>query len=330
MGNSQFEKCFNRTGFILTEGGVVERLKSEYRIEMDRYINHAGLIYDCPEILSTLYRQYIEVARKHDVPIMLMTPTRKVNFETLRKSGFRDKELIADSCQFLRNLRKEYADFADRIFIGGLLGCKGDAYQSEGALSDSESFALHRVQVAEFRKGKVDFLFAGIMPAISEAIGMARAMAESGIPYIISFMVRKDGCLIDGTSIADAIKIIDRDVSPQPICYMANCIHPLNLKLALENEINSTAQQLTRFSGIQANSSSLSPEELNNCGILKQEDYDDMVDEMSHLTNKYNFKILGGCCGTDDVFLNKLAVKLKERNRHTSIDFQSSVQKLPI
>jgi S-methylmethionine-dependent homocysteine/selenocysteine methylase len=327
MGNSQFEKCFNRPGFILTEGGVVERLKSEYHIVMDRYINHAGLIYDCPDILAILYKQYIEVARQHNVPIMLMTPTRKVNFETLRKSGFHDNELIIDSCRFLRNIRKEYTDFADQIFIGGLLGCKGDAYQSEGALSDSESFAFHRIQVAEFRKEEVDFLFAGIMPAISEAIGMARAMAESEIPYIISFMVRKDGCLIDGTSIADAIKIIDQNVSPQPVCYMANCIHPLNLILALENEFNLTAPQLTRFLGIQANSSSLSPEELNNCGILKQEDYDDMVDEMGYLMNKYNFKILGGCCGTNDVFLNKLAVKLKECNRHSFTDFQASVQK---
>jgi len=48
---------------------------------------------------------------------------------------------------------------------------------------------------------------------------MARAMAESNLPYIISFMVRKDGCLLDGTFISNAIEIIDNTVSPQPICY---------------------------------------------------------------------------------------------------------------
>lgn len=52
-----------------------------------------------------------------------------------------------------------------------------------------------------FLEAKVDFLYAGIMPALVEAIGMARAMENTGLPYIISFMIRSDGKLIDGTTI---------------------------------------------------------------------------------------------------------------------------------
>ena len=37
---------------------------------------------------------------------------------------------------------------------------------------------------------------------------MALAMSETNIPYIISFMLRKDGCLIDGTPIYKAIEIM--------------------------------------------------------------------------------------------------------------------------
>jgi len=314
----QFENCFNSSEFILTEGAIVERLKNEYGIAMDNFINHAGKIYECPDVLATIYQQYIEIAQQYDIPIMLMTPTRKVNFETVKHSKFNDKDVIADSCIYLKKIRDGYPDFISKIFIGGLLGCKGDAYQAEDALGIEESYQFHRIQVAEFKKAKVDFLFAGIMPAISEAMGMAKAMAESGIPYIISFMIRKDGCLLDGTTIADAIKLIDKAVNPQPICYMANCIHPINLKLALEKEFNSEAQQLKRFVGIQANTSSLGPEELNNCGLLQQEDFDEMIDEMIYLIKRYNFKIAGGCCGTNAVFIEKLAEKLKETILHNN------------
>jgi len=307
-----FEKQFHSSGFILTEGAIVERLKKEFNVVLDYRINHAGLIYEPQNILAILYRQYIEVAQKYDLPIMLMTPTRKVNFETIKHSMYADRNLIADSCSYLKDLRNEYPNFCHKIFIGGLLGCKGDAYNSEGALEIEESYEFHKIQVAEFTLAKVDFLFAGIMPAITEAVGMAMAMAKSGIPYIISFMVRKDGCLLDGTSIAEAIKIIDEKVNPRPICYMANCIHPINLKRALEQEVNVNSPQISRFLGIQANTSSLSPEELNNSGVLLQENFDVMIDEMCYLIKKYSFKILGGCCGTDDIFLEKLSKKLKD------------------
>lgn len=306
----QFETCFNNSRYILTEGAIVERLKSEFNVELDKYINHAGLIYEQPDKLAKLYRQYIEIAQQYDLPIMLMTPTRRVNFETMKLSKFNGSDLITDSCIYLNEIKSQYPDFSHKIFIGGLLGCKGDAYQSEGVLDVESAYAFHKVQIDEYKKENVDFLFAGIMPAISEAIGMAQAMAESGIPYIISFMIRKDGCLLDGTSIVDAIKIIDTAVNPQPTCYMSNCIHPLNLKRALENKLNLNTTWLNRFIGIQANSSSLSPEELNNCGVLKQENFEEMIDEISYLIEHFNFKILGGCCGTNDIFIEKLAKRL--------------------
>ncbi|NJO91665.1 MAG: hypothetical protein HC831_23905 [Chloroflexia bacterium] len=58
---------------------------------------------------------------------------------------------------------------------------------------------------------------AGIMPEINEAIGLAKAMAETQLPYVISFMIRKDGRLLDGTLLFEAIEIIDKQVHPAPV-----------------------------------------------------------------------------------------------------------------
>ncbi|MDF1548035.1 MAG: homocysteine S-methyltransferase family protein [Bacteroidales bacterium] len=291
---------------ILTEGALVERLKAEFGAKMDNFINHAGLIYTKPEILEMLYRQYINIAKKHQLPVMIMTPTRRVNFESLRESSFRDKNIIADTCLFLNSIKESYKEFSQNILIGGLMGCKGDAYSGKKVLSTEDSYIFHKQQAIQFQNNNTDYLFAGIMPEINETIGMAKAMAETKIPFIISFMIRKNGCLMDGTPLSKAIQLIDEQVYPNPVCYMANCIHPTNLLEALSNPKNKESAQLKRFCGIQANASILSPEELNNCEILHQNDFKVMVDEMYHLKQQFGLKIFGGCCGTNDEFLEIL------------------------
>ncbi len=304
-----FVDILNESEVILTEGALVERLKSEYNLEMDEHLNHAKLIRSHPNILEMLYRQYIDIGLKYNLPIMIMTPTRKVNAASLLKSNIENKDIITESCQFLNNIKESYVDKAPNILIGGLLGCKGDAYSGQKKMEIQEAFTFHKNQTTQFKKEQVDFLFAGIMPEINEAIGMAQAMSETNIPYIISFMMTNNGCLMDGTTLTDAIKTIDEEVSPRPICYMTNCIHPTNLRIALANLKDKS--QLNRFKGIQANASILSPEALNNCEMVQQEDFNTMIEEMYLLHQQYGLKILGGCCGTNDLFIAYLSKKIK-------------------
>ena len=46
-----FDNIFRESKMILTEGALVERLKTEFNLVMDASINHAGLIYSKPETL---------------------------------------------------------------------------------------------------------------------------------------------------------------------------------------------------------------------------------------------------------------------------------------
>ncbi|WP_299523861.1 homocysteine S-methyltransferase family protein [uncultured Lutibacter sp.] len=305
-----FEEIYQSSKIILTEGALVERLKSEFNAEMDDWINHAGFIYTHPESLESLYRQYIKIGQKFDLPIMIMTPTRKVNFESLNSSSFNGKNLFDDSCTFLNRIKKSYNKYSEKILVGGLLGCKGDAYSGEKVLGIKDAYLFHRQQTTQFTEKNIDFLFAGIMPEMNETIGMARAMAETNIPYIISFMLKKDGCLMDGTILSKAIEIIDKEVFPSPICYMTNCIHPTNLIHGIIQEKNRNSQFLERFKGIQSNTSILTPAELNNCNILQQDDLKKIIREMCFLKNEFNFKIFGGCCGTNDKFIKSLTEKI--------------------
>jgi S-methylmethionine-dependent homocysteine/selenocysteine methylase len=306
----RFENVINNSDLILTEGALVERLKSEYNLSMDASINHAGLIYTAPEALETIYRQYIEIGKKYNLPIMIMTPTRRVNHVSLETSQFSDKQIIEDSCSFLNKIKSSYDEYSKKVLIGGLLGCRGDAYSGAKVLNINEAYTFHKQQTIQFKNQKVDYLFAGIMPEINEAIGLAKAMAETHLPFVISFIIRNDGCLLDGTLLSEAIRIIDEQVYPAPAFYMTNCIHPTNLIKALQVEKNFNSPQLKRFLGIQANTSALSPEELNSCGVLHQDNFDNIIDKMLVLQKNFNLKIFGGCCGTNDAFISRLTEKL--------------------
>lgn len=104
-----------------------------------------------------------------------------------------NESIIADNVDFLRSI-KEAANVD--MYIGGLMGCKGDAYTGEEALNLEEAIDFHSWQAGLFKSAKVDFLYAGIMPVLTEAIGMAVAMSDTDIPYIISFTIQRDGKLI--------------------------------------------------------------------------------------------------------------------------------------
>lgn len=311
---SVFNETFNNSRLILTGGPVVERLKREFQVEVDHeQISFGELIYTHPNLLRSLYRQYLDIGHNHDLPILMMTPTTRMTAEEMNQSKFGHLDMTSDACKFMFDIKRGYKAYSKKVFIGGAMGCKGDSYSGEKILSVDAAYKYHSVQTREFLNEPVDFLYANIMPEINEVTGMAKAMSETGLPYIISFMIRKNGRLLDGTSIADAIAFIDTQDFPEPLCYMTNCIHPTNLQLALEHPVNRGRSELNRFIGIKSNASSLSPEELDDCPVMHREDFDVMVKEMLNLHQKYDLKILGGCCGTDDVFLNKLSIKLRTK-----------------
>ncbi len=96
------------------------------------------------------------------------------------------------------------------MYIGALMGCRGDAYLGDAVLPSAQAKEFHSWAADIFAEAGAEFLYAGIMPALQEAIGMAQAMEQTGLPYIISFMIRKNGKgLIDGTPISQAIAAVD-------------------------------------------------------------------------------------------------------------------------
>lgn len=303
-----FETCFNEFTAILMEGALGERLKREYNIIFDDKVAMAGLIYNANsrQAMLSIFGEYVSIAEKYHLPFIATTPTRRANRERVMQSNFTEK-IIEDNVHFLQQIKN---NTGINMFVGGLMGCKGDAYKATEILSTEQAQEFHSWQANLFKNSGVDFLYAGIMPALTETIGMANAMENTGLPYIISFMIRDDGKLIDGTTIHNAILNIDNATVREPICYMTNCVHPTVLSKALSCSFNRTNLVKERFRGIQANTSLLSPEELDNCEDLKCSDAVNLACAMMELYQYFTPKIFGGCCGTDNTHMEEIAKKV--------------------
>lgn len=304
-----FKTCTTSSPAILMEGALGERLKREFNISIDGTVGMASLVYEenGRMALKSLWEEYIDIARKYHLPFIATTPTRRANQERVQSAGY-DGTIIHKNVEFLQTI-KEAGSI--EMYVGGLLGCKGDAYTGEGALTTEQAKTFHSWQVNLFRDSKVDFLYAGIMPCLPEAIGMAMAMAETDIPYIISFTIQEDGRLIDGYTIDFAIRTIDNSVHNKPLGYMTNCVHPTIAYKALSHPFNQTETVHTRFIGIQGNTSALSYSELDGAHDLKDSSPLDYANDTLKLVTDYHLQIVGGCCGTDSRHMEEIAKRLR-------------------
>lgn len=305
MNECMIDKFKNQELFLM-EGALGERLKRDFNLDISGIAAMAPLVYteEGRKALQSLWTEYMNIAAAAGLPFLATTPTRRANKERVLNGGYSER-IINDNVLFLKSVLSKSPGLC---YTGGLLGCRGDAYTGDGCLSESEAYLFHKWQVDLFKDAGVDFLMAGIMPTLSEAKGMAKAMATSGLPYVISFTIKPDGCLVDNTPIIDAIDSIDNYVDNAPLFYMTNCIHPAFVEDALGRLFNDVPLVHQRFKGIQANTAALRYDLLDNADILKHTSSPaELAKDILNLKNSYGLTVFGGCCGTDDEYMTEIA-----------------------
>jgi len=313
-------KFLNRYPCILGEGAVIERLRQMRGLELDPFVVNSAFIYEDKKrrALEGICREYLDIGCQFGLPLLMSTPTWRASRERIAAAGLEGADLNGDNVAFLERLRNSYQEYADKVLICGLMSCKGDAYHPTEALSVDEAAEYHAWQAEKLAATKVDLLLAATLPALSEATGLALALAMTGKPYIVSFVVRPTGTLLDGTPLKDAVAAIDAVANPKPLAFMINCTHASFARAALQHEANSSTDVRQRMIGLFANTAALSPEDLDNSSQLVEEEPEAFGASVAALGTDLGLKILGGCCGTDGRHLLALAAQLQSgvaRNR---------------
>jgi homocysteine S-methyltransferase len=297
---------------ILAEGAVVERLRRMPAIALDQHVANASLLYSDTgrAALAELWGGYLGVAARSGMPMLLLTPTWRANSERLALAGLPDVSRVSsDAVVFLKDLARARAP-RTRVWVGGLMGCRGDAYAPADALDARRASRFHAPQADALARAGVDVLVASTLPSASEAVGLARAAAATGAPYIMGFVLRPTGTLLDGTRIMDVVRRIDDTVPLAPLGYAGTCVHPECFALALESVAAEHPEIPRRFVAIQGNGSRLSPEELDGRAEVDADEPASFAVSTLEVHRRFGVSVLGGCCGTDDRHIAAIAAGL--------------------
>lgn len=175
-----------------------------------------------------------------------------------------------------------------------------DCYSPAEAPQRAEAAEFHEAQIIAGKLLQVDKVWFETLNTIEEAIGVARAAKKHDVPCVISFVLNKEGQLLSGEDVAEAIQAVDLESGRGPLGYSFNCC-PIE---ALEPALERCGKLRERVVAVYPNASSQSPDEL--CGLSSQTGEVAKVDDpnataryLSYLARKYNLSIVGGCCGYD-------------------------------
>ncbi|WP_186449735.1 homocysteine S-methyltransferase family protein [Nocardioides sp. J9] len=197
------------------------------------------------------------------------------------------------SVELLADVAGERSDELVGWEVGGMLGPRGDGYATAGPVDLDVAADYHRPQLESFRAAGASRATVLTLTEVGEAIGVARAAADVGIPAAIGFTVETDGRLPDGTSLASAIEQVDA-VAP-PAYFLVNCAHPSHVLRGLDE-----GPWRDRVGGLRCNASTMSHAELDAAEELDGGDPVALAADQQPLLDAFgDLEVLGGCCGTD-------------------------------
>ncbi len=286
--------------------GTPPRMVTDGGLETDLVFNH-GL--DLPEfaafplldtdrgraVLRGYYASYADIAARAAAPLLLEAPTWRANPDHASLLGYDAAALDRvnqESVTFLAELAAGRDDLVGWE-VGGTLGPRGDGYRSDGPIDPAVAADYHRPQIQSFKDAGASRVSVLTLTEVGEAIGVARAAADVGIPAAIGFTVETDGRLPDGTLLADAVAAVDADTTPA--YFIVNCAHPTHILAGLTD-----GDWRERVGGLRVNASTQSHAELDEAETLDDGDPAQLARDQQPLLEAFpNLQVLGGCCGTD-------------------------------
>jgi S-methylmethionine-dependent homocysteine/selenocysteine methylase len=249
--------------------------------------------------IRAYYERYIRLAIDRGTGFVLDSPTWRANPDWAAKAGYDRHSLAAvnrDAIAIMAVLRERYETATSPMVVSGVVGPRGDGYDASTVVSPDEAEDYHSWQVQIFRNAGADCVTAYTLTNINEAVGVARAAAETDIPCVISFTLETDGRLPTGERLEEAIEAVDAATQNGPAYYMINCAHPTHFAHVLDEH----AAWTKRVRGLRANSSERSHAELDNSPDLDTGNPEELGRQYRDLLRRFpHINVLGGCCGTD-------------------------------
>lgn len=282
---------------FLTDGGLETVMVFHEGLELPQFASFTLLDNkDGRAALTRYYDAFLDEAAAQKAGFVLDTATWRASAGWGQVMGLDANGIDGinrDAVAFAQAIRaKRPKD--QQVLINGVIGPHGDAYAPDQVLSPQAAQNYHTRQVEVLASAGVDMISAMTISSHGEAIGIAKAAQDRGVPVTLSFTLETDGRLISGMSLQDAIHRTDDATDAAPIWYGINCAHPDHFRDVLNGD------WVGRIGSVRANASRLSHAELDEAAELDDGDVTELARDYHQLLHLLpGLHVVGGCCGTD-------------------------------
>ena len=282
----------------LYDGQMETRIQFGTKLKVDPEMCIFTLV-DVPEGRAALQALYARDARAADgFPIVLNAPVYRCSPAHLERLGFADDDLVRFNRACLDLVREVAPPTA---LITAPIGPRYASYRPDRQSTLKQAVAYHTPQMEAVAGWGVELISIAAMHGGVETVGAATAAARTGVPYTVGFVLNADGTMLDGTPCRSLIAEIDASVSPRPEFYVIGCTHPSVCAEVLARG------GLERVQGVKANGSSKPPSELLALDHAEADPPDEFAQALLALGD---FRLYGGCCGTDTALIECLRRRL--------------------
>jgi S-methylmethionine-dependent homocysteine/selenocysteine methylase len=214
--------------------------------------------------------------------------------------GFEDtaKELTTTAVDLAKDAVMIAAAEEEEVLIAGCAAPLEDSYKPEMTPDTAALEAEHYAHIKNLVDAGSDFILAETLTNIAEITAVLKQMSKFEIDYIISITPRNDRELLSGESIADAVNVINNYA---PAAILVNCIHPSLVEPVLTHMKTLTERPLGAYANVgdpnykdgEAMKQTVSPDEYFN---------------YAKKWKALGARIIGGCCGTNPLYIRKLSL----------------------
>ena len=172
----------------------------------------ASAIRNAPKLLKKIHSDYVDAGA--DIVTANTFRTHQRNLVGTSWDG-ESRQLTIEAVQIAREAAN------GKALVAGSIAPLEDCYSPELTPPPEEIVVEHKAMIAALKEARVDLVLVETQLTIRESTAIAKLLAEADVPFLISFVARRDGTLLSGESLSLAFESVS---SFDPLGYLLNCL----------------------------------------------------------------------------------------------------------
>jgi len=258
----------------------------------------ANALLSRPDEVLQIHKDYIAAGAD-----IITTNTFRTTRRTMHRANLPDRslQLTRAAVDLARRAREAFPEKS--ILIAGSIAPLEDCYRPDLVPSEAELKDEHTELAERLEEGGVDFILIETMNTVREAYAACTAARATGKEVVVSFVCDKEGNLLGGESLAEAVRTI---AELRPTSFSINCVSPRYMNHALtilKSSISNFQSSIpfAAYGNVGLPESNLLGWEFTH--DISEDEYAIHVREWARM----GAAIVGGCCGTTPGYVGAVA-----------------------